>query len=111
MTDAADSANWIDFCAEEDIPAGGNRAADLTMEKVVIFRTLEGRLFAVANRCPHFGAPLSAGRLEGECVTCAFHGWQVALADGEVLPPNQGHVKRYPVRVEAGRILLGIDEA
>jgi len=61
--------------------------------KIVLFRSEAGALFALEDRCPHFGAPLSAGIQEGPCVICAFHGWRVDLASGEALPPNRGKVR------------------
>jgi nitrite reductase/ring-hydroxylating ferredoxin subunit len=55
-----------------------------------------GRLFAIANRCPHEGYPLSEGTIEPGCVlTCNWHNWKFDLATGEAL------VGRDPVRTYA----------
>jgi nitrite reductase (NADH) small subunit len=108
--------NWFDAAAETDLPPGARRALETPAGRIVLFHTQGGRLFALTNRCPHFGAPLSAGKLEEACVTCAFHGWQVDLATGEArapgqqgpLPPAQQRVATYPVKREGGRVWIGL---
>lgn len=77
---------------------------------IALFKTDAGELFAVENRCPHFGAPLAAGRCNGKTVTCAFHGWVIDLASGAVKAPNQGQARTYPVRVRDGVVEVGLDD-
>ncbi len=50
-------------------------------EPVLIGRDRAGAVFALRDICPHRAMPLSAGRFDGETVTCAYHGWQFG-ADG-----------------------------
>ena len=61
--------------------------------KQVLVIAQQGRLFAIANRCPHEGYPLSEGTLGPGCVlTCNWHNWKFDLASGAAL------VGRDPVR-------------
>ncbi|MCS9085071.1 nitrite reductase (NAD(P)H) small subunit, partial [Pseudomonas aeruginosa] len=45
----------------------------------------------------------------GKRVACPLHNWQIELESGEAVAPDQGCAHRHPVRVENGRVLLGLD--
>ena len=76
--------------------------------KQVLLIASDGRIFAVANRCPHEGYPLSEGTLGPPCVlTCDWHNWKFDLASGETLV-GRDPVRAYPVRVEDGEIFLDL---
>jgi nitrite reductase (NADH) small subunit len=108
--------DWFDAASEAELPAGGRLALETPAGRIVLFHTPGGRLYALTNRCPHFGAPLSAGKLDEHCVTCPFHGWQVDLASGEALAPGpegalpqpQRQVATFPVKREGGRLWIGL---
>src|SRR5271156_5515124 len=69
------------------------------------------RIFAVANRCPHEGYPLSEGTLGPACVlTCDWHNWKFDLTSGEALV-GRDPVRTYPVRLEDGEILVDLADA
>ena len=57
-----------------EIPEGRGLCVEIDGIDVGLFRA-EGRIWAMENRCPHAGIPLSEGRLEGAVVTCRAHGW------------------------------------
>ena len=76
--------------------------------KQVLLIASDGRIFAVANRCPHEGYPLSEGTLGPPCVlTCDWHNWKFDLSSGETLV-GRDPVRAYPVRVEDGEIALDL---
>ncbi|HWF78092.1 MAG TPA: Rieske 2Fe-2S domain-containing protein [Caulobacteraceae bacterium] len=76
--------------------------------KQVLLIASDERLFAVANRCPHEGYPLSEGTLGPPCVlTCDWHNWKFDLASGETLV-GRDPVRAYPVRVEDGEIAVDL---
>jgi len=98
---------WHPLCALEDIPQRGSRVIKRTGEDdIAVFRTGDDAVFAVADRCPHKGGPLSQGIVSGHRVTCPLHGLQLGLEDGRAIEPDTGCVKRYPVRVVDGRVEL-----
>ena len=75
---------WCDVCAVEDIPLRGARRLPSASGDVAVFRTGDGEVFALFDRCPHKGGPLSQGLIHGRAVTCPLHGRVVDLASGEL---------------------------
>ena len=74
---------------------------------VAVFRTDADELFALDNRCPHRGGPLSEGIVSGDMVACPLHNWVISLRTGRAAAPDEGCVRTLPVHVEDGRVLLG----
>lgn len=98
--------SWLDIGALEDIPAQGARVVKTAQGCVAVFRTGDDQVFAMNDRCPHKGGPLSEGIVHGTSVTCPLHAWVFSLETGRAQGADEGFVKTYPVRVEGGRILL-----
>ncbi|MCW3781692.1 nitrite reductase small subunit NirD [Defluviimonas salinarum] len=97
---------WIDIGALDDIPARGARVVKTAMGCVAVFRTAADEVFALSDRCPHRGGPLSEGIVHGKSVTCPLHSWVFSLETGQAQGADAGEVPTYPARVEGGRILL-----
>jgi nitrite reductase/ring-hydroxylating ferredoxin subunit/uncharacterized membrane protein len=65
----------------------------------------QGEIYALTERCPHLGAPLSEGKLVGDAIQCPWHGSQLALSDGHVVNgPATFPARCFDVRVRAGYI-------
>ncbi len=73
---------------------------------VAVFRTATDQVFAVDDRCPHKGGPLSEGIVHGNAVTCPLHAWVFSLETGMAQGADEGSIATYPARIEGGRILL-----
>ena len=101
-------AEWKSICTLEEIPRLGSRVARSTSGNIAVFRTSSGEVFALRDRCPHKGGPLSQGLVHGNQVTCPLHGWKLRLDSGEAVAPDQGCSRRYPIRVESGTVFLEI---
>ena len=105
------TGDWKLLCRVEDIPRQGARrvqregAADLA-----VFRTADDRVFALLDRCPHKGGPLSQGIVFGESVACPLHNWTIALADGQARAPDVGCAVSFACKVEDGAVYLDADE-
>ena len=74
------------------------------------FRNAEGECFALLDRCPHKGGPLSQGIVFGRSVVCPLHGWIVGLEDGCAEAPDTGCTRSFPVKVENGDLLLQLPD-
>ncbi len=97
---------WVDIGALEDIPRQGARVVKTVQGCVAVFRTATDAVFATDDRCPHKGGPLSEGIVHGASVTCPLHAWVFSLETGQAQGADEGAVATYPLRVEAGRLLL-----
>lgn len=98
--------SWADIGALTDIPRQGARVVKTVAGCVAVFRTADDQVFAMTDRCPHKGGPLSEGIVHGTSVTCPLHAWVFSLETGLAQGVDEGEVATYAVRVEAGRILL-----
>jgi nitrite reductase/ring-hydroxylating ferredoxin subunit len=79
--------------------------------KQILLLASGGHIYAVANRCPHEGYPLSEGTLGPACVlTCDWHNWKFDLASGEALV-GRDPVRTFPVRLGGGEILVDLADA
>ena len=105
------TAEWIVICAVNDIPRlGSRRVARSGSADVAIFRTADDRVFALLDRCPHKGGPLSQGIVFGDGVACPLHNWTIGLADGCARAPDAGCTPKFSLRVEDGQVQLDAEE-
>jgi nitrite reductase/ring-hydroxylating ferredoxin subunit/Fe-S cluster biogenesis protein NfuA len=70
----------------------------------------DDRLFAYRNECPHQGLPLHEGTIDGETITCPFHGFCFELESGECRTAPQVQLEPFPLRVRDGMILVRPEE-
>lgn len=99
--------DWKVICRVEDIPVlGSRRVARNQGMDVAVFRNSEDQVFAVLDRCPHKGGPLSQGIVFGTSVACPLHNWTIELEDGCARAPDEGCVQKFSCKVEAGVVHL-----
>jgi nitrite reductase (NADH) small subunit len=103
--------DWKLIGRVEDIPRlGARRVAREQGADVAVFRTADDRVFALLDRCPHKGGPLSQGIVAGDGVACPLHNWTIALADGCARAPDAGCTPRFAVLVQGGAVMLDAQE-
>ena len=100
--------SWLDVGPLVAIPPRGARVIEAGGERIALFRTGDDRVFALRDHCPHRGGPLSQGIVHGARVTCPLHDWVIDLASGEATGADVGCTPVFAVRVEAGRVLVGV---
>jgi len=101
-------AEWKRICGLDEIPRLGSRVVETQRGDVAVFRTLTDEVFALDDRCPHRGGPLSQGLVFDRSVSCPLHGWTVALDTGEAAAPDHGCTTRHRVRVDRGDVYLHV---
>jgi nitrite reductase/ring-hydroxylating ferredoxin subunit len=92
-----------------DVKSGELRLFEVDGSRIAVANA-DGQLYAIDETCTHEQCSLAEdGALDGVVVTCGCHGAQFDVRTGEVLaPPAFEPVKSYPVRVEAGDIIIEI---
>jgi len=104
-------SQWKEICRIEDIPVLGSRrvARDAGLD-VAVFRNSADEVFALLDRCPHKGGPLSQGIVFGTSVACPLHNWTIGLDSGCAKEPDEGCTPRFAVKVEGGLVFLDASE-
>ena len=104
-------SEWKVFCRVDDIPVlGARRIARTGSTDVAIFRNSDDKIFALLDRCPHKGGPLSQGIVCGDSVACPLHNWTIGLDDGCARSPDAGSTQRFSVTVNGRDVLLDVEE-
>ena len=102
---------WKPICRVDDIPVLGARRVQRAQGlEVAVFRTEANEVFALLDRCPHKGGPLSQGIVFGNSVACPLHNWTIGLCDGQAQAPDEGCTPKFAVKVENGQVFLDADE-
>jgi nitrite reductase (NADH) small subunit len=100
-------SGWKTICRVEDIPVQGARRVQRAQgPQVAVFRSADDRVFALLDRCPHKGGPLSQGIVFGHSVACPLHNWTIALDSGQAQAPDEGCAVRFEVKLSEGQVLL-----
>ena len=113
-TPAAPSSRFIRVCHIDDIPRLGSRVVqrpDARGGNIAVFRTIDDRVFALRDRCPHKGGPLSQGIVFGSRVACPLHNWTIELESGCAIAPDQGCSQSFVVRLDGGIVYLALTDA
>lgn len=100
--------DWVEIGPLEAIPSRGARVIRNPDGDIAVFRAGDDHVFALRDRCPHKGGPLSQGIVYGHRVACPLHNWNINLQDGIAVAPDQGCAASFPVRVENGRVYLNL---
>lgn len=102
------SDNWIEVGKVNDVPQLGSRVVQSPEGDIAIFRNSDDEVFALRNKCPHKGGPLSEGIVSGRRVTCPLHNWVMELESGSAVAPDVGCAPAYPVKIEGESIYLSL---
>ncbi|HBA38792.1 MAG: hypothetical protein A2W10_04660 [Deltaproteobacteria bacterium RBG_16_55_12] len=101
-------AEFVKAAKTDEIAPGQSKMLEVNGKKIAIFN-VAGSFYAIDDTCSHRGGSLSQGMIEGEKVTCPWHGAVFDIRSGEVLgPPAPKGVARYNVRVDGVQIEVEI---
>ncbi|WP_051284959.1 nitrite reductase small subunit NirD [Nisaea denitrificans] len=93
--------HWFTIGRLSDIPRRGARQVLLPRGPIAVFRTQTDEVYAIDDKCPHKGGPLSQGIVHDGAVTCPLHNWVIDLQTGDAMGADQGCVRTYEVRKDA----------
>ncbi len=101
-------SDWKKICGVNDIARLGSRVVKRSEGDIAVFRNAGDEVFALRDQCPHKGGPLSQGIVLGKTVVCPLHNWNIQLADGCAVAPDEGCAQRFAVKVEEGVVYLQV---
>ena len=97
------------ICTLNDVPRLGARVVKSAAHgDIAIFRNADDEVFALLDKCPHKGGPLSQGIVYGRKVACPLHNWNIELDSGCAIAPDSGCTRRFAVTVENGDVFLQV---
>jgi nitrite reductase (NADH) small subunit len=102
---------WIHVGQMSDVPKQGARRVCTAQGDIAIFRTADDKIYALEDRCPHKGGPLSQGIVHGSAVACPLHNWSISLVTGEAVGADKGCTPRIDLKCEGEDIYLLLETA
>lgn len=97
---------WHKVAILDEIPPLGTRVVVTEQGNIAVFRTAGDEVFALYDKCPHKGGPLSQGIVHDRKVTCPMHGWNINLESGIAVAPDVGCARTVASKIEDGNIFL-----
>ena len=99
---------YVKVAQASELEPNHGKLVEVQGKKIALFN-VDGKFHAIDNTCTHRGGPLSEGELDGDEVTCPWHGAKFKVTNGEVLrPPAPQGVKSFPVRVTGNDVEVEI---
>ncbi len=93
----------------EDIPEGERKLVNVNGMSIGVFHH-NGKFYALRNSCLHRGGPVATGRLEGDTLTCPWHGFQYNVTTGQLLVDPAASLDHYDVVVKDGQVSLEVPD-
>ncbi|TLY43859.1 MAG: Rieske 2Fe-2S domain-containing protein [Nitrospirae bacterium] len=96
---------FVKVAGAGDVAPGSGVVAEVKGQSVAVFN-VDGTYYVIDNTCVHRGGPLGEGELEGDTVTCPWHGWQYDVKSGKSINNPSACVKSYQVMVEGSDVKI-----
>lgn len=90
-----------------DLKPGECKVVNENGIEIALFN-VDGIFHVVENNCPHRGGPLGEGTLEGEVVSCPWHGWKFNVVTGNSPVMPAAHLKKFEVKIDGEDVLVNI---
>lgn len=101
-------AEFVRVAALTDIQLGHGIVAEAKGQTLAVFN-VDGTIHAINNTCCHRDGPLGEGELEGNIVTCPWHGWRYNVATGACMNNPSSKVEAYQVKIEGNDVKVLLD--
>jgi nitrite reductase (NADH) small subunit/3-phenylpropionate/trans-cinnamate dioxygenase ferredoxin subunit len=101
-------SEFVNVGSISDFEQDQGKAIEVNGRLVAIFRKGD-QFFAIDDFCPHMGASLAGGYVEGEMVTCPWHAWRFCIRDGTWEDNPRVKVDAFEVRVEEGNVMVKVN--
>lgn len=102
-------SEFLKIATPDEIPVGEGRAFKVGGRLVAVFNQ-NGCFTAIDDMCPHMGASLATGHLEGCQVSCPWHGWRFDVNDGTWCDNRRLKIDAFRLRVTDDEIQVEVDD-
>ncbi|WP_406660658.1 Rieske (2Fe-2S) protein [Methanolobus sp. ZRKC3] len=102
--------SWIFVIDANELADGEKKPVLVEDNKILLIKT-DGVFYAMSNKCPHMGCPLSKGVLEGSVITCSCHDWQFDVKSGQFLTAKEIKVPVYDTKVSDNKLFVNLEGA
>ena len=103
-------AEFVTVCHVDEVTEGFAKTVSVNGKLIAVFRDGDG-WFAIDDTCPHMGASLAGGYVEGGIVTCPWHAWRFRLDDGAWADNPRIKIGCYAVRVVGDDVEVQVPDA
>ncbi len=100
--------NFVKVASTSDLKPGEGKVVNANGTEVALFN-VDGEFFAINNTCLHRGGPLGEGFLEGDVITCPWHGWRYNVKTGVNLMMPTAKVASYQVKGEGNDVFVSVE--
>jgi nitrite reductase (NADH) small subunit len=101
--------NFAKLAAQSELPAANEAKEFRCGNKEICVANVNGIYSAMENICLHRGGPLGQGMIENGKVVCPWHGWEWDPTTGQARHDARAKLAVYPLKIEDGDVLIGID--
>ncbi len=98
---------FVRAASKNDLPAGKICEVQVNGTAVAL-ANVAGKFCAISGICMHEAGPLGEGELDGQVVTCPWHGWQFDVTTGKVVQNPTIGVESYPVEVRGDDVFVDV---
>lgn len=98
---------WQKACRVDEVVDGQGREFLVNGQVIAVF-IQAGQLRVTDGMCAHQGGPIAQGELDGNCVTCPWHGWQYDISNGNNLLTGKKMLDCFPVEVRDDEIWVDV---
>ena len=92
-------SQWIKVAKRKDVPSDTGLMVEAGGQEIALFK-VDGKVCALHAVCPHQGGPLAEGGIDGNVVTCPWHGWQFDVKTGTCTFNDSIQVPTFKVKEE-----------
>ena len=99
--------DFVTVAKISDIQPGKGKAIEVKGKNIALFN-VNGKFHAIDNTCLHQGGPLGEGTLQGDVVTCPWHGWRYNVTTGVNQANPSWKVASYEVKVDGDEVQVKV---
>jgi Fe-S cluster biogenesis protein NfuA/nitrite reductase/ring-hydroxylating ferredoxin subunit len=100
-----ETTTWVKVTTIDQIPESGILTGKIGKNPLILYRQGEN-VTCYLNACPHLATPLDRGKLHNGILTCASHGFEYNLANGECLTIPDIQLQSYPVEIKKEKVFV-----